>query len=367
MTTAPDTPTPKRGAVSNAVGRYERFTREREADGWEQAPVEPAPEEDWDALPPLRTHVQRDASRSILARNTSPDIPFDRSINPYRGCEHGCVYCFARPTHAYLGLSPGLDFESRLFEKPDAPALLEAELRRKSYRCAPIAIGTNTDPYQPIERDRRIMRGVLEVLRDYNHPVTIVTKSALVTRDIDILAPMAERRLVRVALSLTTLDRGLQRVLEPRAATPGARLAAMKALVDAGIPAAVMVAPVIPALTDHEIERILEKAAEAGADAAGWIFLRLPLEIRDLFEEWLRTHRPDRAERVLSLIRQSRDGTYYQSAWGKRMTGEGPIAQMIGNRFRIAARRFGMEPRDLALDTSLFRPPPRKGDQLALL
>lgn len=371
MTTTPERPTPRRGAVSNAVGRYERFTREREADGWEQAPppaAHSAPDEaEWDAPPPLRTLVQRDASRTILARNTSPDIPFDRSINPYRGCEHGCVYCFARPTHAYLGLSPGLDFESRLFEKPDAPTLLEAELRRRSYKVAPIAIGTNTDPYQPIERERRIMRGVLEVLRAFNHPVTIVTKSALVTRDMDILASMAADNLVRVAISLTTLDRDLQRVLEPRAATPGARLAAIKALADAGVPTAVMVAPVIPALTDHEIERIVATAAEAGADAAGWILLRLPLEIRDLFEEWLRTRRPDRAERVLSLIRQARDGAVYQSAWGRRMTGHGPIAEMIGQRFRIAARRAGMEPRDMALDCTRFRPPPRKGDQLALL
>lgn len=361
MDTRPSIPTPRRGAVTNAVGRFERLTRHGEDDGWHREPAE-----DWEEPPPLRTTVQRDASRTILARNTSPDIPFDRSINPYRGCEHGCVYCFARPTHAYLGLSPGLDFESRLFEKPDAPALLEAELRKPSYRCAPIAIGTNTDPYQPLESHSRIMRGVLEVLADYRHPVTIVTKSALITRDLDILAPMAAENLARVAISITTLDRRLQATLEPRAAPPAARLATVKALHEAGVPTAVMVAPVIPALTDHEIERILHTAAEAGAEAAGWIFLRLPLEVRPLFEEWLREHVPDRAERVLSLIRQARDGQLYQSAFASRMRGSGPVAELIGQRFRIAARKLGMEPRDVALDCTRFRLPPRKGDQMSL-
>jgi DNA repair photolyase len=310
--------------------------------------------------------VQRDASRTILARNTSPDIPFDRSINPYRGCEHGCIYCFARPTHAYLGLSPGLDFETHLFEKPEAPSLLETTLRKPYYRPAPIAIGTNTDPYQPIERSRRIMRGILEVLWDFRHPVTIVTKSALITRDIDILAAMARKNLTRVAISITSLDRRLQATLEPRAATPGARLATVKALSDAGIPTAVMMAPIIPALTDYEIEAVLSKAAEAGADAAGWIFLRLPLEVRDLFEEWLRAHHPDRADHVLSLVRQARGGQLYQSAFSSRMRGTGPIADLIGQRFRLAARRLHLTPRDMPLDISQFRLPPRKGDQLTL-
>lgn len=362
MDTRPESPTPRRGAISNAVGRFERHARHREDDGWNRPPAL----DDWETPSPLRTVVHRDASRSILTRNTSPDIPFDRSINPYRGCEHGCVYCFARPTHAYLGLSPGLDFESHLFEKPDAPALLEAELRKPSYTPAPIAIGTNTDPYQPIERSRRIMRGLLEVLWDYRHPVTIVTKSALVTRDVDILAPMAAANLARVAISITSLDRTLQSTLEPRAATPGARLATVRTLSEAGIPTAVMMAPIIPALTDHEIEALLGKAAEAGAEAAGWIFLRLPLEVRTLFEEWLREHYPARADRVLSLIRQARDGQLYQSAFASRMRGTGPVAELIGQRFRIAARRHGLTPRNVTLDVRKFRRPPRKGDQLAL-
>lgn len=346
-----------RGAVGNRAGRYD-LQREAFDDGWTQED-EPAP--------PLRTTVTADRSRSVLTRNTSPDVPFDRSINPYRGCEHGCSYCFARPTHAYLGLSPGLDFESRLVVKPDAPALLEAELRRPGYRCAPIAIGTNTDPYQPIERSHKIMRGILEVLSAFEHPVTVTTKSALVTRDLDILAPMAERGLVRIAVSVTTLERDLARRLEPRAATPGKRLDAIRTLAAAGIPTAVMVAPVIPLLTDGEMERILAAAAEAGAHSASYILLRLPMEVKELFADWLRHHAPGKAEHVLGLLRDMREGKLYEPAFGRRKTGTGAHADLLRQRFRIAARRLGLDGEEPPLDCSRFRAPPRPGDQLSLL
>ncbi len=347
-----------RGAASNPGGRFEATERVPCDDGW-GALDEP--------LAPLRTTVQRDATRTIITRNQSPDVPFDRSINPYRGCEHGCVYCFARPSHAFLGLSPGQDFESRLFAKEDAPALLARELRRTDYRCRVIALGTNTDPYQPIERSRRITRGILEVLAAYGHPVGIVTKSALVVRDIDILAPMAARRLAKVYLSVTTLDSGLARRLEPRAPTPARRLEAVREVAAAGIPTGVLVAPVIPALNDAEIEDILAAAHAAGASSASYVLLRLPLEVKDLFREWLAVHAPHRADRVMNLVRQMRGGRDYDATWGARMTGAGPYAEMIARRFGLACKRLGLGPRDFSLDTTAFRPPSLPGDQLALL
>ena len=347
-----------RGAASNRDGRFERYVKEAIDDGWGNL------EED---LPPLKTELRPDTSRSIIAWNQSPDIPFDRSINPYRGCEHGCVYCYARPTHAYLGLSPGQDFESKLFFKPNAATLLEGELAKPSYRCQMIALGTNTDPYQPTEKRLGITRSLLQVLADHHHPLSIVTKSALVTRDIDILAPMAAKRLAAVFLSVTTLDGALARKLEPRASTPARRLEAIRILNDAGIPCGVMVAPVIPGLTDSELERILEAAYAAGAREAGFITLHLPLEIKDLFEEWLKTHAPGRAKHVLSLVRQIRDGALYQSEFGTRMRGTGPYAETLGRRFDLACARLGFNRSRCALDTTLFRRPPRAGDQLSLL
>ncbi|TCT12080.1 DNA repair photolyase [Tepidamorphus gemmatus] len=345
-----------RGAISNVSGRYERLTRQIFDDGWTSL----------DELPPFRTTVTQERPKRIITRNQSPDISFDRSINPYRGCEHGCSYCFARPTHAYMGLSPGLDFESRLFAKPNAAELLERELADPGYRPRTIAMGTNTDPYQPVERQWRITRQVLEVLARHNHPVGIVTKSALIVRDIDILSHMAERGLVKVALSVTTLDRRLARAMEPRAATPSRRLETIMRLAEAGIPTAVMVAPVIPGLNDQEIEAILAAAAAAGAREAGYVMLRLPLEVRDLFVEWLRANVPDRAERVMSLVRQMRGGKDYDSGFGTRMRGTGPIAWTIGRRFELAASRNGYASERLQLRTDLFTRPVSPGDQLSL-
>ena len=347
-----------RGAASNPPPRYDSATPVEMDDGWGILDEE---------LPPLRTTVTDDSTRGIIARNTSPDLPFDRSINPYRGCEHGCVYCFARPSHAYLGLSPGLDFETRLFAKPHAAALLEAELGKPGYSCRTMALGTNTDPYQPIERERRITRGILEVLNAHNHPVAIVTKSSLVLRDMDILADMAARRLARVYISVTTLSRDLCRALEPRAATPPRRLKTIRALADAGIPTGAMVAPIIPALNDNEIEDILAAVAEAGATSAAYILLRLPHEVSGLFREWLRVHAPLKADHVMSLVRSMRGGRDYDSAWGRRMTGEGAYAELIARRFKLARQRLGLGERDWALDVTRFRPPPRPGDQLSLL
>ena len=346
-----------RSAAINPSGRFEPISRHVFDDGWNSL----------EELPPFKTEVQVERPRTIITRNESPDISFDRSINPYRGCEHGCVYCFARPTHAYMGLSPGLDFESKLFAKPDAAKLLERELAKEGYQPRTIAIGTNTDPYQPIERDYRIMREVLEVLDAHNHPVGIVTKSALVTRDIDILSRMAERGLAKVALSVTTLDRTLARVMEPRASTPSKRLEAIRQLSDAGIPASVMVAPILPGLTDQEIERILDAARAAGARDAGYVLLRLPLEVAPIFKDWLLRHYPDRYRHVMSLIRSMRDGKDYDSEWGKRMKGAGPYAWQIGRRFEIAARRLGLNAERTSLRKDLFRPPARAGDQLSLL
>jgi DNA repair photolyase len=345
-----------RGAQSNASGRYEAEARVAFDDGWQSL----------DELPVFKTTVTLDTARKVITRNTSPDIGFDRSINPYRGCEHGCVYCFARPTHAYMGLSPGLDFESKLFAKPDAPSLLEQELAAPGYEPRLIAIGTNTDPYQPIEREHKIMRGILEVLERAGHPVGIVTKSALVTRDIDILARMAQRNLVKVALSVTTMDAKLARLMEPRAATPARRLEALKLLSEAGIPTTVMVAPVIPALNDSEIERIIDAAAFAGVREASYVLLRLPLEVRDLFREWLMANYPDRYRHVFTLIRDMREGRDYDSQWGTRMKGTGPMAWMIGRRFETACARAGLNKRRTKLTTEHFVRPKRTGEQLTL-
>jgi DNA repair photolyase len=355
---APVAPLRRRGraASSNPPGRFEPVQRADFDDGWGSL----------DALPPFRTEITHETARSVIARNDSPDIAFDRSINPYRGCEHGCVYCFARPTHAYLGLSPGLDFESRLFVKDDAAAVLRRELSAPRYQPKVLAIGTNTDPYQPIEREHRVMRGVLEVLAEANHPVAIVTKSALVLRDLDLLAPMAAKGLAKVALSVTTLDRDLARAMEPRAAAPHRRLEAIEKLTAAGVPTAVMVAPVIPGLTDPEIETILTRAYAAGAREAGYILLRLPLETQDLFANWLLEHYPDRYRKVLSLLRSARDGKLYDSAWGKRMTGTGPYAWMIGRRFEQACDKIGFGKRTLRLRTDLFTPPSGGARQLSL-
>jgi DNA repair photolyase len=346
-----------RGAQTNRSGRYEPIAYEPTDDGWESLAE----------LEALSTEVQEVPARRIITRNESPDIGFDRSINPYRGCEHGCIYCFARPTHAFLGLSPGLDFETKLFAKTNAAQALERELAEPGYKVRTIAIGTNTDPYQPVERRYRIMRRILEVLSAANHPVGIVTKSALVLRDLDLLKPMAERGLVKVALSVTTLDRKLARVMEPRASTPDKRLETLQRLVDAGVPASIMVAPVIPGLTDTEMERILERAASIGVKNAGYVLLRLPLEIGDLFTEWLKANCPDRANRVLSLMRSTRGGKLYDAKWGERMVGEGAYAWIIGRRFEVAAQRLGLNQSSVELRTDRFTPPALPGQQLSLL
>jgi DNA repair photolyase len=340
-----------RGAVSNAGGRYEPTVSEAVDDGWAQATDETDP-------PPLETVLIKETSRSIITTNDSPDVGFDRSINPYRGCEHGCIYCYARPAHAYAGLSSGLDFETRIFFKPDAARLLEAAFAKKSYVPRSIALGSNTDPYQPSERKLQITRGLLQVFAKWNHPLSIVTKNALVLRDLDLLGELAAKNLVGVAVSVTTLDRGLARTMEPRASTPAKRLEAIAALSRAGVPVTVMAAPMIPALNDHELERILEAAAQAGAKHAAMVFVRLPREIADLFQEWLHAHVPDRAERVMSLIRQSRGGAAYESNWGVRMTGTGPYAETLQQRFEIARRKFGLDAEWKRSDTSLFRAPP---------
>ena len=345
-----------RGAQSNASGRYEPAARVAFDDGWQSL----------EDLPPFKTTISLDTSRKVIAHNDSPDVGFDRSINPYRGCEHGCIYCFARPTHAYLGLSSGLDFESKLTIKPDAPALLEKELAAPGYEPRVIAIGTNTDPYQPIEREHRIMRGILEVLEKAGHPVGIVTKSALVVRDIDILARMAERNLVKVGVSVTTLDAKLARSMEPRASTPTKRLEALQKLTAAGVPTKVMIGPVIPALNDSEMERILDSAAHLGVKEASYIVLRLPLEVRDLFREWLIANYPERYRHVFTLIRDMRGGKDYDSQWGSRMTGTGPLAWMIGRRFDIACDRLGLNKKRARLTTDHFVRPNRDGNQLTL-
>jgi len=345
-----------RGAQSNGSGRFEPLARVAFADDWQSL----------EDLPPFATSVTIDTTRKIITRNESPDIGFDRSINPYRGCEHGCVYCFARPTHAFLGLSAGLDFETKLFAKPDAPRLLERELSQPDYVARTIAIGTNTDPYQPIERRFGIMRGILEVLDRVGHPVGIVTKSALILRDLDVLSRLAERDLVKVALSVTTLDAKLARIMEPRASTPSRRLEALRQLRAAGVPTAVMVAPIIPAINDAEIERILDAAAIAGVGGAGYVLLRLPLELRDLFREWLIANFPDRYRHVFTLIRDMRGGKDYDSTWGQRMKGSGPYAWMIGRRFEIACERLGLNAEKVKLTTEHFQRPRPGSEQLSL-
>lgn len=345
-----------RAAGINPSGRFEPTTRHYFNDGWQTL----------NELPPFKTDVSVENPRTIIATNDSPDIPFDRSVNPYRGCEHGCVYCFARPTHSYMGLSAGLDFETRLFAKPNAAKLLRKQLAAPDYEVKSLAMGTNTDPYQPIEKQWRVTREILEVLEETNHPVGIVTKSALVTRDIDILARMAAKGLARVAVSVTSLDRKLSRAMEPRAATPGLRLDTIRQLSEAGIPTSVMVAPVIPALTDHEMERILDAAKANGALDAGYILLRLPHEVSALFKEWLLRHYPDRYTHVLSLMRSMRGGKDYQAQWGTRMRGSGPYAWQLSRRFDIASRRVGLRAMRMSLRTDLFQPPVLAGAQLSL-
>lgn len=345
-----------RGATINPDGRFEPGIRIAADDGWNAQ----------DDLPPLKTEVSLERARTIITRNDSPDISFDRSINPYRGCEHGCVYCFARPSHAYLGLSPGLDFETKLTAKPDAVTLLEKELSAPGYEPRTMALGTNTDVYQPIERKMRITRGILEVLSRVNHPVGIVTKSALVQRDIDILAPMAALGLAKVAISITTLDPKLARTMEPRAATPARRLETIRKLTEAGIPVTVLVAPLIPALNDHEVERILDAAYAAGAREAGYVLLRLPLEVRDLMQDWLMTHHPDKYRHVMALVRSTRGGKDYDAKWGERQIGTGPYAWMMGRRFEVAAEKLGFNLKRTKLKTNLFVKKAKETAQLSL-
>lgn len=355
---APGAPVRRKGraAISNASGRFEAEQREAADDGWGALEV----------LPPFATTVTTERPKTVITRNDSPDISFDRSINPYRGCEHGCIYCFARPTHAFLGLSPGLDFETRLTVKQGVAELLERELSAPRYQPRTIAIGTNTDPYQPIERQHEVMRSTLAVLARANHPVGIVTKSALVTRDIDILAPMAAKGLVKVAISVTTLDGALARTMEPRATAPAKRLDAIGQLAAAGIPVTVMVAPIIPAVNDAEIEDILTRAYALGAREAGYVMLRLPLEVRDLFKEWLLTHFPDRFRHVMTLVQSMRSGKENDATWGKRMTGTGPYAWMVGRRFETACARLGFPKTRSKLRADLFSPPLARGGQLSL-
>lgn len=348
--------TPGRAAGTNPHVRFDRISFEAVDDGWARD----------EELPVLRTEVQDEQARKVISRNNSPDLSFDRSINPYRGCEHGCIYCFARPSHAFLGLSPGLDFETKLIARPNAAERLRAELSNPRYKPAMIGIGTNTDPYQPIEKERKIMRGILEALRDFNHPVGIVTKGTLIERDIDILAEMAAKDLTRVGISVTTLDPKTSRAMEPRVPLPAARLRTIRRLTDAGIPVRVMVSPVVPALTDHELEAILEAAAEAGAVAASSIILRLPREVATLFRDWLTEHYPDRAARVMGRVRELHGGKDYDPDFGKRMVGQGQWAAMMQQRFKRATRKLGLDRSLPALRTDLFAVPPQAGDQLSL-
>jgi DNA repair photolyase len=347
-----------RGAVSNLAGRFDSTTLETVDDGWYQEEVEAAPSET----------VLPDKAKSVISRNNSPDVGFEQSINPYRGCSHGCVYCFARPTHSYLGLSPGLDFETKLFYKEDAASLLEAELGKRNYVPKTFALGINTDGYQPLEKRLEVTRSVLAVLARCRHPVTIVTKSALIVRDIDLLSSLARDHLVSVSVSVTSLDNDIKRTLEPRTASPQSRLRVIRQLTDAGIPVSVLVAPVIPAITDHEMEDILAAAHDAGAVGASYVLLRLPHEVKYLFREWLAQHYPDRAKHVMSLINQSRGGKDYDSGFGVRMTGTGPYAQLLRTRFELARRKLGMENAEgrHELTTSLFRPPTGNEAQLSL-
>ncbi|MES1982430.1 MAG: PA0069 family radical SAM protein [Pseudomonadota bacterium] len=346
-----------RGATMQIEGRFENVERERFDDGWNTAEEE---------MPPFKTTVTLERARTVIQRNDSPDIPFEQSLNAYRGCEHGCIYCYARPSHAYVNLSPGLDFESKLFAKPDAPQLLRAELARASYRCATLAMGTNTDPYQPIEREWKITRQVLEVLLECGHPTSIVTKSALVERDLDLLRQLAQRNLVRVAISVTTQDAELARKLEPRAASPRRRLLAIERLNEAGVPCGVMVAPVIPFLTDSELETTLEAAYQSGARSAGYTLMRLPYEVKDLFKDWLTTHYPLKAEHVMSRLREMRDGRENDPEFGSRMRGSGIYADLLKQRFRIATERLGYNRERQSLDVSHFIKPAARSGQMNL-
>jgi DNA repair photolyase len=344
-----------RASLSNAPGRFD-LERETIDDGWEQdLPAEVIP-----------TEVRLEQARSVISYNRSPDLPFDRSVNAYRGCEHGCIYCFARPSHAYLGLSPGLDFETRLIARPNVAEVLRQELSRPRYRVAPLAMGTNTDPYQPCDRDHGLTRACLEVLRDFNHPVAIVTKGTLIERDLDILSDMASRGLVRVGISVTTLDPDLARRMEPRAPTPARRLAVINRLSLAGVPVRLMTSPVIPGLTDHELEALLAAGAAAGADAASWIMLRLPREVSELWQDWLAEHEPGRAAKVMARLREMHGGRDYDPRWGQRMRGEGEYAGMIGRRFEAVCRRLGLKTGTSELRCDLFQRPPQRGDQLGL-
>jgi len=346
-----------RGARSNDSGRYEADRREKFDDGWTDLD---------EAAAPLRTTLSPEHARTIIAKNTSPDVGFDRSINPYKGCEHGCIYCYARPSHAWMGLSPGLDFESRIFFKPEAARLLEQELSKPRYVCKRIHIGGNTDPYQPVERETLSTRSILQVMQRFRQPYSIITKSVLIARDADILGPMGQDGLASAMISITTLDRGLARAMEPRASTPAKRLEAISRLADAGVPVGVGFAPVIPGLNDHEMESILEAAQKAGATSAMYVTLRLPLEIKDLFREWLADARPERAARVMSLIRQTRAGKDYDPDWAQRMKGTGPVAELIAARFKAAIKRYGLDTPRTPLDVTQFRVPADMRPQLEL-
>jgi DNA repair photolyase len=357
-----------RGAALNISGRHETLQYEPITDHWSDRTELPGFDvpEVLNMEPPLRTKVHIETAKTIITTNQSPDLPFSKSINAYRGCEHGCIYCYARPSHANMGLSPGLDFESELFAKPNAAELLEKALADPKYQVKPIALGTNTDPYQPIEKKYEITRQVLEVLEQANHPVMILTKSSLITRDIDILSRMAKRQLVKVGLSITSLDHRLSRNLEPRASTPSLRLKALRELSAADIPCFTMVAPIIPALNDHEIERILEAAHANGSEMANFILLRLPQEVAPLFKDWLLRNYPDRYRHVLSLLRSMRGGKDYDTKWGKRMRGEGPYAWQLKRRFDLACKKLGLRSRGLPLNCDEFTPPVLKGTQLSL-
>ncbi len=348
-----------RGAASNPPGRFETTRAELEDDGWGILDEE---------LPPFATTVTAEPARSIISRNKSPDISFDQSINPYKGCEHGCIYCYARPSHAYMNLSPGLDFETKLFYKPEAARLLESELAAPSYRCSPITIGANTDPYQPIEKHYKVTRSIIEVLAKYRHPLSIITKGALIERDVDLLAPMAQDRLVHAFVSVTTLSNDIKRTLEPRTSSPAARLRAIRTLSAAGIPVGVMVAPVIPVLTDSELERILEAAARAGARTAGYVVLRLPYELNDLFREWLEKHEPLKAKHVLTRLNAMHGGKDYDSSWGRRQSGQGEYAMLLRQRFTTACARYGLQTDERFVhNVSMFRPPRTGPEQLPLI
>jgi len=353
---APEAATRGRGTLSNASGRFEREARETFDDGWDLHEDERR----------LRTSVTKETARTIITFNRSPDIDFDRSINPYRGCEHGCTYCFARPSHAYQGLSAGLDFESKLFFKPNAVELLRRELNRPGYMPRPIALGVNTDAYQPVEKEMELTRELLKVLAEHRHPVSLLTKSALILRDLDIIAPMAAQGLARIGVSVTTLDRSLARTMEPRAATPARRLDTIRACVEAGVPVTAMTAPIIPALNDHEIEPLLEAIAGAGASSAGYVLLRLPHEIKDIFQEWLHANFPDRAARVINTIREMRGGKDYDARWFERGRGRGPIAELIAKRFMRKVKELGLDTERPPLRTDLFRPLEDPGGQLLL-